>query len=155
MSPYSTHMPVLATLVQPHQRVVEFGCGEFSTPFFCKNAASVLSIEMQNAEWLHRVWQGIHLDSLDENLRMLTAIGPWKWLEVPFDKFGPFDLALVDGHKKSRWGCINFLMSLNVPVIVAHDTEAPQYDWFRVRTGGYRTEVFDEHTPWTTVWKKI
>ena len=136
-------------------RIIEFGCGMFSTPFFCERGRYVFSIEMQDPLWLRKVQD--HLCEIEVQQHTgVDAIGPWEFLKVPgITANGPFDVGFVDGHGKTRWACVNLLMLLNVPLIIAHDTEAQRYGWHRVREHGYRRTDYKDLTPWTTVWEKV
>lgn len=148
MDPYGTHLPVLRTL--PHGlSVVEFGCGHHSTPHFIETQASVISIEMQDPHWFFAVKQDYGHHS---NWKGFAAIGPWRFLEIPLPD--RIDIGFVDGHKASRWGCVNYLMRLRVPIIVAHDTQAPGYAWGGINPEGYVRKDHTELTPWTTVWRR-
>ena len=153
IDPYSTHMPILREYVPEGCRALEFGPGVYSTPFLLKRCAHVTSIEMQNELWYQRLVHEIEAENWDLHL----ALGPWTFLSVASLPVQKIDVALVDGHGDSRWGCVNLMMRLKVPVIIAHDTE-PQhrrrYQWDRVIPVGYREEHYDHLTPHTTVWIK-
>lgn len=163
--PYSTHLPALREFV-PHGtlHVIEFGCGLYSTPLLCERAASVLSIEMQDDKWLkkvreHLIEQGVDTSPHGE-WEGIGCLGPWDWLRIDLDARSlDVDLcsvALVDGHGDSRWGVVNYLMRREVPVIIAHDTEARRYGWGKIEDHGrYKRTDFKDVRPWTTVWEKI
>lgn len=132
---------------------VEFGCGMHSTPLLLEKCTQVMSIEMQDSKWLSTVDK--HLIGKGRFTPAWTAVdsvGPWEFLSLYYPR--DIDFAFIDGHKASRWACVNLMMMLGVPTIVAHDTEAPQYGWQKVRAGGYTEKVYQDLTPHTTVWTK-
>lgn len=150
IDPYPTHLPYLTEFARGN--AVEFGCGLYSTPTLLNQCDTVVSIEMQDPEWLTKVSAEMCKDGIPESWdwRGVESIGAWHFLGVEYPD--QIDFALVDGHRSSRYACVNFMMRLKVPVIVAHDTEALQYKWEWVYPYGYRAFTFKETTPGTTVW---
>jgi len=152
VDPYSTHMGFLEQ--HAHGMVVEFGCGLHSTPLLLEKANYVMSIEMQDAAWIGVVENSLRGGRAGmHKWQAINAVGPWAFLELYYPE--KIDVAFIDGHRASRWACVNLMMMLDVPVIIAHDTEAKQYGWGKVRDGGYKMVTHKELTPWTTVWTKI
>lgn len=151
---YGSHLPILDRVTKEGSRIIEFGAGLHSTPFFAKRGSFLFSIEMQDVKWLHKVRSEAFNSQPPPNVQLRAAIGPWAFLGVALPS-EPFDLGFVDGHGKSRFGVVNYLMRLGVPIIVAHDTEALRYHWDRVATFGYRRRDYKNLTPHTSVWTKV
>jgi hypothetical protein len=147
LDPTATHLPVWAGLFKAHEikRVLEFGCGLFSTRHFVDQGCEVTSIEMQHQEWFDRVKAEI------PGVNLLLALGPDAWREL--DLAPRYDAIFVDGHGDSRPECLEWAKG-RTDLIVAHDTEHPYYDWDRAYMSGFKKTVHDALTPWTTVWVK-
>lgn len=152
--PYGSHLPILERLVPAGSRAIEFGCGLHSTPFLVQRCSYVMSIEMQSEEWFHKVQDHLIKTIPGVNHSGRLALGPWAFLAIPLPP-EPFDVAFVDGHGKSRFGVVNYLMRIGVPLIIAHDTEAKQYHWDRVGQHGYRRRDYTNLTPHTSAWTQI
>lgn len=147
---YSTHLEYFKTIFNFKGKlnsIVEFGCGNYSTKFFTENSENTISIEMQSEEWYNK----INNDFKNcDNLQLVKLIGPYDFLNFKFPEF--IDLSFVDGHGSSRPECINLMMHLNCPIIVAHDTEEPGYQWYKVEDNNYKKITFNKYTNWTTIW---
>lgn len=147
MNPYSTHLPVLKEYAKGN--AVEFGMGDYSTPLLLEKCDTLVSIEMQSRDWYNK----IHEEYKNEPMwKSVFMPGAYDFLRVRLPDNLHF--ALVDGHVKSRWACVNYMMQLRVPVIVAHDTEDPRYKWDLIDDTGYIRKDFVGVQPWTTVWVK-
>lgn len=147
LDPTATHLPILKQLFKNHKifKVLEFGCGDFSTGLFYNSGCSLTSVEMQHKEWYDRIlgkFPGI-------DLRL--ALGPLTWENEPLDK--RYDLIFVDGHGDSRPECMMWAKD-HTDLIVAHDTEHPYYGWERADMTGFKKTVHDDIHPSTTVWNK-
>ncbi len=150
---YGTHLPILDKVVPENSCAVEFGMGHYSTPFFLKRCRTLISIEMQSSEWYRKCLDEYRLLAEENGVTWTTEelIGPWQFLKYRFSK-SP-DVAFIDGHGKSRWGCVNLMMTLRVPIIVAHDVDGIRYRWDLVNPEGYTQEIFSDKKPWTAVWR--
>lgn len=151
MDLYSTHLEHLdkiITFIGKPKNSVEFGTGNYSTDFLIKNSEQLMSIEMQSEKWFNEI---VNKFKGNNNWEYFCSIGPKKFLELKYPN--NVDFSFVDGHGDSRPECINFMMSKNCPVIVAHDTEELGYGWNRVETNnGYKKIDFKKHKNWTTLW---
>ncbi len=151
MDPTATHLPILRALLADGsvKRVLEFGCGLYSTPLFLEHGCDLTSVEMQSAEWYERV-KAACPDAQQWELWM--ALGPDAWEQLPLED--DYDLIFVDGHGDSRPECLMWAKDY-APLIVAHDTEHDYYQWDRADMSGYAAEVHKETPPWTTVWRRV
>jgi hypothetical protein len=150
---YSTHLQYLQDIFEIKGRqkyILEFGPGRFSTNLFIENGERVISIEMQSEQWYNDV---VDLYKDKVNWCGYKCLGPWNFLDQVAMNETP-DLSFVDGHGESRPECINLMMDLRSPIIVAHDTELEDpYNWSRVKTNnGYYKLTFNEHPNWTTLY---
>lgn len=146
LDPTATHLPILEALLKTGKikKVLEFGCGLFSTKKFLEHGCDLLSIEMQHEEWLHKV-----KDELGANI--ILALGPMEWQKLDLDDH--YDLIFVDGHGDSRPDCMMWAKD-RTDIIVAHDTEHPYYQWDRADMSGFVKTEFKDYDTWTTVWHK-
>lgn len=146
MDPTATHLPVFEKLFKERKiyKVLEFGCGMFSTKFFTDQGCSVTSIEMQHEEWADKVRQ-------ETPANVILCLGPMDWQKLDLDD--SYDLIFVDGHGDSRPECLMWAKD-KTNLIVAHDTEHPYYGWDRADMSGFTKTVHDELSPWTTVWTR-
>ena len=141
-----THLPVLAwCIAQTTGLIVEFGAGDFSTPFlhfFAELGRSVVSYE-EDGRWLvkyQHLFTGLH-----------------QGLRLPEDRLGHAvhaDVVLIDGSAESRGPILRSLSSWPVRYIVVHDTQPETID-----THPGLREALDLYTfrydwttlqPWTT-----
>lgn len=147
MDPTATHLPILESLLAGGgiKRVLEFGCGLYSTPLFRDRGCEVTAIEMQHEEWFDRVREACP----EADIRL--ALGPIAWIrEALADRY---DLIFVDGHGDSRPECLEWAKE-RADLIVAHDTEHPYYCWHRADMSGFTATVHRDNPPWTTVWRR-
>jgi protein-L-isoaspartate O-methyltransferase len=147
LDPTATHLPVLESLLSDGtvKKVLEFGCGLFSTKAFADAGCNVTAIEMQHEEWYRRVREAL------PSVELHLALGPTAWSGVPLD--GRYDLIFVDGHGDSRPECLMWAKD-HADLIVAHDTEHPYYGWDRADMSGFVATVHDALSPTTTVWRR-
>jgi hypothetical protein len=112
------------------KRVIEFGMGLYSTPFFLERECAVHSVEMQSEEWYKEV---VDRYGDSNNLTPYLYVGPNKFLNEIGVEAGRYDFAFVDGHLLTRPECINACFEAGIPIVATHDFEDPQYGWERVR----------------------
>lgn len=125
--PMGSHIEYLTEIIDKFgvKDVVEFGCGDYSTALFVSKCASVLSIEMQNAEWFEKVMSQ-YIDV--ESFRALYMPGPVEACEYVTTQTPRVDLVFVDGHPE-RWRQVNAAFHVT-DTIVVHDSEASyDYHW--------------------------
>ena len=148
LDPTATHLPVLEKLFNTHNilRVLEFGCGDYSTGFFHQEGCDLTSIEMQHPKWHDKIADKF------PGMDLRLALGPTAWRLLPLNEW--YDLIFVDGHGDSRPECIEWAKG-HTDLIVAHDTEHPYYGWERADMSGFIKVVHDELLPSTTVWERI
>lgn len=142
-SGYGTHFPALKFVFSNFniKKVFEFGLGLFSTKFFLDLGCELISVEMQDVEWLEKVRKEIRYPD------------SWKSFYTGVDISNEImelanncDLAFVDGHLNSRPECVNEMFKRNIPVIVAHDFECNVYGWERILIpGNYNRILLDSH----------
>jgi predicted O-methyltransferase YrrM len=146
----ASHLTVLRALFDAEEikTVCEFGMGEFSTPWFCQHAETVLSIE-DNA----RLWFDATRTACDrfKNWRGIFTERGQNWLA----EFGErYDMIFVDGRKDNRPEIVNEAFK-HADIIVAHDTEHKAYGWGRVNMPqGWERTDYKADVPWTSVWRK-
>ncbi len=137
-------------------RVLEFGLGEYSTPFFVEHCGFVVSIEQESREWYDKIKAKIN--SL--NWHPVFQRDPEAVFQYFNNKDAAFDLVFSDGLAQTRCLVANQAMQRNVPLVVLHDTEKIwYYRWnlldipsgysrfdFRCRTGVHKvTTVLTNH----------
>lgn len=122
---YASHLPIFEKVfaIFEIKKVLEFGLGRFSTPFFVDHAEVVASVEQESKEWYERIKAQIHS-------------GNWHAIFQPdpravFEQFDAnnqhFDLVFSDGAAETRCLVANLAMERNVPMVVLHDTEKIWY----------------------------
>lgn len=115
----ASHMPVLMEFIARFkpQRVLELGCGYYSSRLFLDRCSDVVSIESDSAEWFttmeacfagHPNWRHVHVAGLD-NVRCFM------------DQAGMFDLIFVDGGIY-RAEETNHAFQY-APTVIGHDTQ--------------------------------
>lgn len=162
MNPFSTHLPTLKFLINEYniQSVFEFGCGLYSTKLFIEKCKTVYSCEMQSFDWYLKVKNSFteqnnltinYFEEIDNpNLNAtFKAIDYLRSLNTYFD------MVFVDGHKDSRWTCINNSAKYT-NIIVTHDTEDKQnYHWDRIKLDNdWKRYDVTNIFPHTTYWIK-
>lgn len=150
VDPYSTHLELLQKVfggIGKQKNVVEFGMGNFSTEFLLNYSENLVSIEMQSEDWFNKTKEKF---SNYKHWKPLKLIGPYAFMSCIFEHT---DFAFIDGHGESRPECVNLMFKNNVPVIIAHDTEAGSYGWTRVeQPSNYYSFVYKKHENWSTLW---
>ncbi len=142
-----THLPVLAwCIAQTTGLIVEFGAGDFSTPFlhfFAELGRDVVSYE-EDPTWLAKY------------AKLFT--GSHHGLILPQDSVGlatEADVVLIDGSAESRGPILEMLEAWPVRYIVVHDTQESGIDThpgLREALALYRYRYdWNTMTPGTTV----
>ena len=127
------------------KKVLEFGCGLYSTSFFINKGCELTSIEMQNEDWQRKVQE------VFPRADIRLALGPDEWRKLKLDD--RYDLIFVDGHGDSRPECMMWAKD-HTDLIIAHDTEHPYYCWDRADMAGFIKTEYKDNPPWTTVWER-
>jgi len=151
MGSIDSHLPVLKKVLETIPapgNILEFGCGDYSTPTILSAGHNLISVEQQDTDWLSYVaktygnhrWIGV------------LAIGPLAYRRLTWS--GPYDLIIVDGHGESRPEVINsIIMGHLATKIIIHDTQQPTYGWGRVKKeDGWLNQTYkpEDGSPWTT-----
>lgn len=116
--PWSTHLPALALAVMRYgRRVLEIGCGWYSTPMLYTMSHTVETLETDYAwasKFFHLTNGHLHVVPDIEDGAMMFSDFPW-------------DVVFVDCDPVwQREPCVRLF--LDKPCcVVAHDTEAPPY----------------------------
>jgi Methyltransferase domain len=130
---YATHVPVLIGLaaIRPVERVLEFGCGHYSTKTFLNrsifpNLKELQSVE-NDAEWAETMREAVK----DESRCVVTAVSGAMCDAVRRFDLETFDLILVDDstNAEQRAATIRALSDLRPvnPWLVIHDYEVEEY----------------------------
>jgi hypothetical protein len=122
---YSSHLRVFETLLKSFHidYVLEFGMGQYSTPFFAKRCTSVVSVEQESKEWYDKTVAQVQAP----NWEPVFECNPGVVFDY-FDKHGrKFDLVFSDGVPQTRCQIANLAMRRNVPFVVLHDAEKIWY----------------------------
>lgn len=113
--PYSTHVPVLRALVRlvRPRKVLEFGAGDYSTPFFLSLDIERLWSVETDPTWRSRAQS-------DDARHRVSA-------ETP--SLSDYDLIFIDDGKNAsdREHTIRNVLSTQHPVVAIHDAEVPEY----------------------------
>jgi len=139
---YASHLPILKSLSRllPMTRVLEFGAGFHSTPFFLglPNLERLVSVETDR-EWHTRI-AGAHDD---ERLQLRKKRPP---------DIGRFDLIFIDDGTEAvhREATIRWVLSRPHPPVVIHDAEVPQY-LSAIDQLAENHVTFHKYTPWTAL----
>lgn len=152
IDPYSSHLPVFKHLFQlkKFSRILEFGLGFGSTPFFLENCDFLTSIEMQSENFYKKVYEVLK-DDLKWDPKL--AIGPEKFHDCDIS-FESYDLVFVDGHGDSRPEVINHFFG-KCSTIVTHDYETSSYRWHLIqKPNDYKIFVCNENEPYTAIFTK-
>lgn len=150
---YATHIPVLIGLaaIRPIRRVLEFGCGHYSTKTFLERSIFADLQELQsvenNADWAETMRAAVK----DDSRCVVSAVrGAMSDAVRTFD-LEAYDLILVDDstNAQERVATIRALLSrhpLN-PWIVIHDYEVEEYR--RASSGFQQRFTFKAYNPQT------
>jgi len=148
-APYGSHVPVLlvlSKLLKP-RRVLELGCGVFSTPTFLDiecfpSLEHLVSIET-SSEWVEAVSRIVGGDSRWQP-QLLTGVAPL------IGSLDGFDLIFVDDGRDTieRSKTLRTVLAARPTCPVAvHDAEAPRLRTALLLRGPY--VIFDAFTPQT------
>jgi len=150
---YATHVPVLiglAALLRV-ERVLEFGCGNYSTKTFLNHAAFPDLLELQSVE-NDRTWAEQMRDAVGRDPRCVMNVvsGPISDAVGRFD-LESFDLVLIDDSKDAseRAATIRAVFDAGTERtwIVVHDYEV--FDYQNATAGFERRFTFRGYNPHT------
>lgn len=123
-SKYSSHLYVLKRIPKllDIKRVIEFGCGEFSTKIFLKYPAiqNLYSLE-SDTKWYHDFLKELK----DE--RLTRILSPEDELIEIAKTLGRVDLVFVDGKAEHYRGPTMLAAKEMTDLVVAHDAENKNY----------------------------
>ena len=122
---YSSHLSVFEKLFTSYRidSILEFGLGEYSTPFFTGRCPFVVSIEQESREWFDKIKAKINSQSWYPIFQRDPA-AVFKYFD---DKSKKFDLVFSDGLAQTRCLVANMALERNVPIVVLHDAEKIWY----------------------------
>lgn len=116
--PYSTHVPALALAVSLYgPRVLEIGCGWYSTPLLHSISSEVVTLE-NNSEWAEK-FKAIAIDKIRVVPDMVAAAYAFSACV--------WDVVFVDCEPVPDRGPIVEMFLGKGCCVVAHDTEATPY----------------------------
>ena len=150
---YATHLPVLIGLgaIRPLRRVLEFGCGDYSTRTFLQRSVFPNLEELQSVE-NDPVWGETMREVIKHDARSTVTVVSGAMCDVvrKFD-LEAFDLILVDdsANAEDRAATIRALSSLHPlnPWLVIHDYEVEEY---RTASSGFKQRfAFKAYNPYT------
>ena len=150
---YATHLPVLIGLaaIRPLRRVLEFGCGHYSTKTFLQRSVFPDLEELQSVE-NDPAWGETMRDATRDDARSNVTVvsGAMSAAVRQFD-LETFDLILVDdstnaGERAATIRALSSLCPLN-PWLVIHDYEVDEY---RSASSAFKQRfVFKAYNPHT------
>lgn len=116
--PWSTHLPALAAAVHRFgNRVLEVGCGWYSTPLLHAMSPNVVTLET-DAQWASK-FKRVAGDKLLIATDILESVKAWS--------VHPWDVVFVDCDPVSaRASCVELFLDMRC-CVVAHDTEVNNY----------------------------
>lgn len=119
--PWSTHLPALATAVHKFgNRVLELGCGWYSTPLLYAMSPYVLTLE-HDADWASK------FDSLTKDHLLIVPNLVKEVESIVASKMQMFDVVFVDCEGNDlRRRCVELFLNTRC-CIVAHDTQEDHY----------------------------
>jgi methyltransferase family protein len=130
---YATHIPILigVAALRPIRRVLEFGCGHYSTKTFLKRAAFPDLKELQSVEndpnWAETMREAVK----DDSRCVITTLKGAMCNAVRTFDLESFDLILVDDstNAEQRATTIRALSGVHPsnPWLVIHDYEVEEY----------------------------
>jgi hypothetical protein len=132
-NPYTTHLPILIGLSQllTVERVLEFGCGEYSTLTFLDRAIFPDLVELHSFDddsvWIDKITS---LTQQDDRLTLKSIAAPIYSIvaDIPFYKY---DLVFIDDSRaiSERAATIRAVVDCCHPtnVIIIHDFEVSEY----------------------------
>lgn len=140
--PYATHLPVLQSIAEkvPLWRVLEYGGGDYSTPFFLSHPKLERLVTVEDdPEWRARI------EEKYADPRLVVTE------KVP-EPLGACTLIFIDNGTsiRQRVEVIRAVLSEPHPIVVIHDAEIPAYEQ-AIRESGQPFTVFKALTPHTAV----
>lgn len=150
---YATHLPVLIGVgaIRPLRRVLEFGCGHYSTKAFLQRAAFPDLEELQSVENDPAWGETMRAATRDDARSTVTVVSGAMSAAVRRFDLETFDLILVDDstNAQDRAATIRALSSLHPlnPWLVIHDYEVEEY---RFASSGFKQRfAFKAYNPHT------
>ena len=150
---YATHLPVLIGLaaIRPIRRVLEFGCGHYSTKTFLQRAAFPDLKELKSIENDPNWAETMRETTRDDARCTVTVVSGAMSAAVRKFDLEAFDLILVDDstNAQDRAATIRTLSSLHPsnPWLVIHDYEVEEY---RSASAGFKQRfAFKAYNPHT------
>ena len=152
-NPYATHLPVLIGVgaIRPVRRVLEFGCGHYSTKTFLERSVFPELQQLQSMENDSR-WAETMREAVQDDARWnVTVISGAMGDAVAKVNLEAFDLIFVDDSTNAadRAATIRALASLRPsnPWLVIQDYEVEEY---RVASAGFKERfTFKAYNPQT------
>ena len=122
---YSSHLSVFETIFNSFRinNVLEFGLGEYSTPFFASRSQFVVSIEQESKDWFNKTREKINSPNWHPVFQQDPSV-IFKYFDAQQIKF---DLVFSDGLAPTRCLVANMALERNVPIVVLHDAEKIWY----------------------------
>jgi hypothetical protein len=122
---YSSHLSVFEKILNSFKTdsVLEFGLGEYSTPFFAQRCRFVVSIEQESKDWFEKIKAKINAPAWYPVFQR-DPKAVFKYFD---DKGTKFDLVFSDGLTETRCLVANMAIERNVPIVVLHDVEKIWY----------------------------
>lgn len=150
---YATHIPVLIGLaaIRPIRRVLEFGCGHYSTKTFLDRSAFPDLKELRSVE-NDQAWAATMREAVKEDSRCVVTVVNGAMCDS-VEKFDveSFDLILVDDstNAEQRAATIRALSAFHPlnPWLVIHDYEVEEY--CRASAGFAQRFTFKAYNPHT------
>lgn len=135
---FTSYRVLLDPLIRPGMRIVEIGCGEYSTDAFLASEPKILVSIESDMSWYKRIFEkhGVRPDWCPVYSLGLIEAG-----FIP--ETIPFDLALVDGCQNGRVPAIEKLQGMGVPLLVVHDWDGQEHYGYdaTVPHSGYSVDV--------------
>lgn len=151
-SPTGSHLPALSAVVEslePCALVIEHGAGMYSTPLLCRYPVRVLCAERHPGwlDWARWMYAG----------RDHEIVHGFKEL-IP--RLAEASAIFIDGESKERGDLLLAALERRVPNIVAHDTNADDWQFYGFQPGffnwrGYRVTHTAEDSHRTTAWRLL
>jgi len=116
------------------ESIVEFGSGEFSTPFLAEHCRELISVETSRRYYnrARELYPGVTVRFVPAQfMHEFNVIAPWT------------DLVFVDSDRRFRKILVEWALEQRVPYVVLHDADKPRlYGYDRVRVpSGYLARV--------------
>lgn len=148
---YGSFIPALEWLFSHFRpkRVLEFGCGYYSTAFFLKHCQWVLSLEMTSPAW-HHIFQQAYTAYPNSMIIMSHKHG-YEDLDNYLQE--NVDFAFVDGHDDTRCECVMAMFG-RCDILAAHDYDLEDHNFHEkvVTPKNYCLFRYREYAPHTGFW---